>query len=106
MYFFIRMLSFKSNFLIGIRAVKRDRHFIWNPQCEKMALFRYFQKTEKTLREHFQEASNNKSSEIGLSRVESESVAESLEVVKSGKYLTNIQENDTNSCNGMNMLVL
>ena len=50
--------------------------------------------------------SNNKSSEIGSSRVESESVAESLEVVKSGKYLTNIQENDTNSCNGMNMLVL
>ena len=75
-------------------------------QCEKMALFRYFQKTEKALREHFQEASNNKSSEIGLSRVESESVAESLEVVKSGKYLTNIQENDTNSCNGMNLLVL
>ena len=69
-------------------------------QCEKMALFRYFQ---KTLREHFREASNNKSSEIGLSRVESESVAESLEVVKSGKYLTNIQENDTNSCNGMNV---
>ena len=74
-------------------------------QCEKMALFRYFQKTEKTLREHFQEASNNKTSEIGLSRVESESVAESLEVVKSGKYLTNIQENDMNSCNGMNMLI-
>ena len=54
---------------------------------EKMALFRYFQKTEKTLNEHFQEVSNDKSSDAGLSRVESESVAETLKAVKSGKYL-------------------
>ena len=54
---------------------------------EKMALFRYFQKTEKTLNEHFQEVSNDKSSDTGLSRVESESVAETLKAVKSGKYL-------------------
>ena len=53
----------------------------------KMALFRYFQKTEKTLHEHFQEVSNDKSSDAGLSRVESESVAETLKAVKSGKYL-------------------
>ena len=54
---------------------------------EKMALFRYFQKTEKTLNEHFQEVSNDKSSDTGLSRVESESVAETLKAVKSGKCL-------------------
>ena len=54
---------------------------------EKMALFRYFQKTEKTLNEHFQEFSNDTSSVAGLSRVESESVAETLKAVKSGKYL-------------------
>ena len=54
---------------------------------EKMALFRYFQKTAKTLNEHFQEVSNDKSSDAGLSRVESESVAETLKAVKSGKYL-------------------
>ena len=54
---------------------------------EEMALFRYFQKTEKTLNEHFQEVSNDKSSDTGLSRVESESVAETLKAVKSGKYL-------------------
>ena len=49
---------------------------------EKMALFRYFQKTEKTLNEHFQEVSNDKSSDAGLRRVESESVAETLKAVK------------------------
>ena len=31
--------------------------------------------------------SNNKSSDAGLSRVESESVAEMLKAIKSGKYL-------------------
>jgi len=55
-----------------------------------MALFRYFQKTEKTLNEHFKEVSNDESSNTGLSRVESESVAETLEAVKSGKYLTKL----------------
>ena len=38
---------------------------------EKMALFRYLQKTGKTVNEHFQEVSNDKSSDAGLSRVES-----------------------------------
>ena len=47
----------------------------------KWLFFDIFKKQKKLLREHFQEASNNKSFEIGLSRVESESVAESLEVV-------------------------
>ena len=49
-----------------------------------MALFRYFKKTGKSLNEHFQEVSNDESSNTGLSRVESESVAEALKAVKSG----------------------
>ena len=51
---------------------------------EKMALFRYFEKTGKSLNEHFQEVSNDGSSNTGLSRVESESVAETLKVIESG----------------------
>ena len=49
-----------------------------------MALFRYFKNTGKSLNEHFQEVSNDESSKARLSRVESESVAESLKAVKSG----------------------
>ena len=49
-----------------------------------MALFRYFQTSGKSLNEHFQEVSNDKSSNTGLSRVESKSVAETLKAVKSG----------------------
>ena len=49
-----------------------------------MALFRYFQKTGKSLNEHFQEVSNDGSSNTGLSRVKYESVAETLKAVKSG----------------------
>ena len=49
-----------------------------------MALFPYFQKTGKSLNDHFQEVSNDESSNTGLSRIQSESVAETLEVVKSG----------------------
>ena len=49
-----------------------------------MALFRYFKNTGKSLKEHFQEVSNDESSKARLSRVESESVAESLKAVKSG----------------------
>ena len=49
-----------------------------------MAPFCYFQKTGKSLNEHFQEVSNNENSNTGLSRVESESVSEMLKVVKSG----------------------
>ena len=54
---------------------------------EKMALLQYFQKTEKTLNEHLQEVSNDKNLDAGLSRVESELVAETLKAVKSVKYL-------------------
>ena len=43
-----------------------------------MALFRYFQKTGKSLNGHFQKVSNDESSNTGLSRVEFESVAETL----------------------------
>ena len=49
-----------------------------------MALFPYFQKTGKSLNDHFQEVSNDESSNTGLSRIQSESVAETLEAVKSG----------------------
>ena len=49
-----------------------------------MTLFRYFQKTGKFLNDHFQEISNDESSNTGLSRVQSESVAETLKAVKSG----------------------
>ena len=49
-----------------------------------MALFRYFQKTGKSLNKHFQEASNDESSNTGLSRVKFESVGEMLKAVKSG----------------------
>ena len=48
-----------------------------------MALFRYFQKTGRSPNEHFQEVSNDESSNTGLSRAESESAAETLKVVKS-----------------------
>ena len=48
-----------------------------------MALFRYFQKTGKSLNEHFQEITNDGSSNTALSRVESESVAETLKAIKS-----------------------
>ena len=41
-----------------------------------MALFRYFQKTGRSLNEYFQEVSNDESSNTGLSRFKSESVAE------------------------------
>ena len=51
---------------------------------EKMALFGHFQKTGKSLSEHFQKVSNDKSSNTGLSRVESEFVAETLKAVNSG----------------------
>ena len=51
---------------------------------EKMALFPYFQKTGKSLNEHFQEVSNDESSNPGLRRVHPESVAETLKAVKSG----------------------
>ena len=49
-----------------------------------MALFRYFHKTGKSLNEHFQEVSNDGSSNTGLSRVKYESAAETLKAVKSG----------------------
>ena len=49
-----------------------------------MALFRYFQKTGKSLNEHFQEVSNDGSLNTGLSRVESESVVETLKAAKPG----------------------
>ena len=49
-----------------------------------MALFRYCQKAERSLNEHFQEVSNDESSNTGLSRFKSESVAETLKEVKSG----------------------
>ena len=42
----------------------------------------YFQKTGKSLNKHFQEVSNDESSNTRLSRVESESVAEMLNTVK------------------------
>ena len=47
-----------------------------------MTLFRYFQKTGKFLNDHFQEVSNDESSNTGL--IQSESVAETLKAVKSG----------------------
>ena len=56
-----------------------------------MALFRYFKNTGKSLNEHFQEVSNDESSKARLSRVESESVAESLKAVKSGMQINKIQ---------------
>ena len=54
-----------------------------------MALFRYFQKAERSLNEHFQEVTNDESSNTGLSRFKSESVAETLKEVKSGYDLKN-----------------
>ena len=48
------------------------------------ALFPYFQKTGKSLNEHFQEVSDDESSNPGLRRVDPESVAETLKAIKSG----------------------
>lgn len=50
-----------------------------------MVLLRYLQKAEKSVTEHFQEVSNNQNSNPGLSKVESESVAETLKHVTAGK---------------------
>ena len=55
-----------------------------------MHFFCYFQKTGKSLNEHFQEVSNDESSSTGLKRVESESVAETLKAVKSGMEINKI----------------
>ena len=46
--------------------------------------FPLFSKNKKSLNEHFQEVSNDESSNTGLNRVESEAVAETLKAVKSG----------------------
>ena len=48
-----------------------------------MSLFRYFQKSEKTISEHFEEVSRSQNSE--LTRAESQEVAQSLKQAKPGK---------------------
>ena len=51
---------------------------------ENGSFFRYFPKTGQSLNKHFLEVSNDASSNTGWSRVESESVTETLKAVKSG----------------------
>lgn len=43
-----------------------------------MVLFPYFQKAEKSITDHFQKVLNDQKSNTGSSRVESESVTETL----------------------------
>ena len=47
-------------------------------------------KPGKSLNEHFQEVSNDESSNTGLGRVEPESIAETLETVKPGMKINKI----------------
>ena len=67
--------------------MRRDCDSSANSHERENGSFSILSKTEKTLNEHFQEFSNDKSSVAELSRVESESAAETLKAVKSGKYL-------------------
>ena len=67
--------------------MRRDCDSSANSHKRENGSFSILSKTEKTVNEHFQEVSNDKSSDAELSRVESESVAETLKAVKLGKYL-------------------
>ena len=67
--------------------MRRDCDSSANSHEREIGSFSILSKNRKSSDEHFQEVSNDKSSDAGLSRVESESVAETLKAVKSGKYL-------------------
>ena len=67
--------------------MRRDCDSSANSHDRENGSFSILSKTEKTLNEHFQKVPNDRSSDAGLSRVESESVAETLKAVKSDKYL-------------------